>query len=87
MPIFNLCNPTASASGGGYIGGALLALDPVGIRALFLGADDHPKPVNVVGVASRVDDSDAGNALLRPFAGEAKRIGRSVRLGANERTL
>ena len=45
------------------------------MQAIFRGADDHPEAVDVVGLAFRIDDSDAGQALLRPFAGEAKRIG------------
>ena len=50
------------------------------MQAIFRGADDHPEAVDVVGLAAWIDDGDAGQALLGPFAGEAKRIGRSVRL-------
>jgi len=60
---------------------------PVGIGVLCLGADDQAEAVDVVGLAFRIDDSDAGDALPGPLAGEAKRIGRSVCLSANERTL
>src|SRR5215204_1800356 len=79
--------PNEPAARLGRIGGALLALGPVGMQAIFRGADDHPESVDVVGLAFRINYSDAGQALLGPFAGEAKRIGRSVRLGAHERTL
>src|SRR5215203_679548 len=41
-----------------------LALGPVGMRAIFPGADHHPDAADVVGLAFRVDDSDAGQALL-----------------------
>jgi len=44
-------------------------------------------PKRSISLALRVDDSDAGNTLLSPFAGEAKRIGRGVCLSPNERTL
>ena len=57
------------------------------MQTIFRGADDHPEAVDVVRLAFRINDSDAGQALLRPFAGEAKRISRSMRLDANERTL
>jgi len=49
------------------------------MQTIFRGADYHPEAVDVVGLALRINDSDAGQALLRPFAGEAKRIGRSMR--------
>ena len=59
-------------------------LRPVGIRALFLAADDHAEAVDIVRLPLWIDDSDPGNTLLSPFTGEAKRIGRSMCLSANE---
>ena len=40
---------------------------PVSVRASFVGADDHAEAVDIERLAFRVDDSDAGNALLRPL--------------------
>src|SRR5215208_7779585 len=52
--------PNEPAARLGRIGGALLALGPVGMQAIIRGADDHPESVDVVGLAFRINYSDAG---------------------------
>jgi hypothetical protein len=53
----------------------------------ILGADDHAKVVEIVGLALRGDDSDASHALLCPLASDPERRRGGYGHGPSERAL